>query len=102
MILVRDILQVKWNEMDKVLAGMRMSAENSPETTSNRRVLTDISGKYFTLVVETKAESVEAYWEAMQASFQADSQSEAASLMSGLIESGRREFFNIEFEGDNF
>ena len=101
MILVRDVLQVKWNEMDKVLAGMKATAESGAENSGNMRVLTDLSGKYFTLVVETKVESMDAYWEAMRASFGED-QGEATSLMSELFESGYREFFNIEYEGEDF
>ena len=99
MILVRDVLQVKWNEMDKVLAGLQASAEAS-DNSSRMRVLTDLSGKYFTLVVETKAESMDAYWEAMRAQF-GESQSDAAQALGALVESGHREFFNIEFEGDD-
>ena len=100
MILVRDVLQVKWNEMDKVLAGLQASAETS-ENSSRMRVLTDLSGKYFTLVVETKAESMDAYWEAMRAQF-GEGQSDAGRMLSEMIESGYREFFNIEFEGEDF
>ena len=44
---------------------------------------------------------MDAYWEAMRAQF-GEGQSDAGRMLSEMIESGYREFFNIEFEGEDF
>ena len=97
MILVRDVLQVKFGQMDNILAALIASASSS-QTSTVSRILTDLSGQYFTLVVETKAESMDAYWEALQASFTDPEQQEQMSPFGEFVESGHREFFTIEFE----
>ncbi len=97
MILSRQVFQVKYGHMNEVLAAVKaMPTEGMPFT--NTRVLTDISGPNFTLVIETKAESVDAYMKALQAMFENPPQGSGEDLFTSLIESGSREFYNIEFE----
>ncbi len=100
MILVRDIFQVKFGHMDQVLAALRAQAESragSDGPVAVSRVLTDLSGSYFTLVMETRAESIDAYWSRLRAAFADSDRPEGDSIMS-YVESGRREFFTIEWE----
>ena len=98
MILVRQVFQVKFGQMDEVLAGIRAVAESSQGSSNVSRVLTDISGNNFTLVFESVAESLDAYWEGLQAVFEdAEAAAQLAPIM-GHIESGHREFYNIEYE----
>jgi hypothetical protein len=101
MILVRDIFQVKLGQMDKVLAGLKGAMESSTRTSMVSRVLTDISGRYFTLVVETKAESMDAYWENLQAGFKDPEVAARDNPLLPYVESGHREFYNIEYEAEN-
>lgn len=97
MILVRNVFQVKWNEMDKVLAVLKEAAANSQGQSAISRVLTDISGPNFTLIFESKADSLDAYWESLQAMFDSE-QAEQAGAFAQYVESGYREFYNIEYE----
>ena len=98
MILIRQVFQVKYGHMDEVLAALKALPQDSQMSGFGTRILTDISGPNFTLVIETKAESVDAYWTDLQASFQ---DPQMAAQMNGVlpyIESGHREFYTIEFE----
>ena len=84
--------------MDEVLAAIKAAAESGQTSSLVTRVLTDISGNNFTLVFEGEAESLDAYWEAMQASFEDPDMQAQAGAFNQFIESGQREFYNIEFD----
>lgn len=96
MILARQVFQVKYGHMNEILSAFKAMGNNMPM--QNTRVLTDISGNNFTLVIETKAESVDAYMEALRAMFQNPGQADMGDVFTQNIESGSREFYNIEFE----
>jgi hypothetical protein len=97
MILVRQVFQVKYGHMNEILeAGKAMQSGNSPF--KNTRILTDLSGKNFTLVYETEAESVDAYLKALQAMFETPDQAGSMDVFMKFIESGSREFYTIEFD----
>jgi len=100
MILARQVFQVKFGHMDEVLAGIKKAAE-SGQSMPNTRVLTDISGNNFTLVFETKAESLDSFWDGLQASFEDPEMAEQANPFMQYIESGHREFYTIEYEAES-
>jgi hypothetical protein len=98
MILVRQVFQVKYGNMDKVLEMMKSMPAEMQDAMGGTMVLTDISGQNFTLVIETKAESMNAYWSGLQAMFKEGQASGGEDPMAPLIISGHREFYNIEYE----
>lgn len=98
MILVRDVFQVKFGHMDKVLAALEAARQNNPDRSGIGRVLTDVSGNMFTLIFESKAESVDAHRERMLEAFEDPEMAKAMAEIGQYFESGRREYFNIEFE----
>ena len=98
MVLVRNVLQVKFGHMDKVLAGVKAAVQANPDAGRVTRVLTDISGPNFTLVLESTASSIDAYWEEMKARFAAEERDPSAELFGQYIESGHREFYTIEYD----
>ena len=98
MILVRQVFQVKFGHMDQVLAELKKMQESGQESAGIVRVLTDLSGNFFTLVFESKAESMDAFMEALQAGFEDPAQAEQMAVMMQHVESGYREFYNIEYE----
>ncbi len=98
MILVRQVFQVKYGCMDKLLAYFNSIPEDVRSATNISRILTDISGKNFTLVLETKAESLDSYWEGLQAMFKNQEVSEQRDPMAEYIDSGYKEFYTIEYE----
>ena len=98
MILVRQVFRVKWGQMDKVLSAFKSASASMAQEANVHRVLTDISGDNITLVFETKAESMDAYWKALQASFEGEGMGDADAVFMEAIESGHREFYTIEYE----
>lgn len=101
MILIRQEFQVKFGHMDEVLAAFKSIAESENISASISRVLTDISGKNFTLVFESKVVSLDAYWEGLQASFDDPEMGPQISQVMPYIESGRKDFYTIEYEAEN-
>ncbi len=104
MILVRQVFQIKFGQMDQILEKLRgIAAEAEPEgsRTGVTRVLTDISGPNFTLVFEWKAESLDAYWESLQSAFEDPVLGAQMAAIAPHMESGYREFYTIEMEVEN-
>ena len=95
MIIVRDVFQAKYGKGDDLVALFKEAQEKWP-TPYAKRILTDASGSFFTVVTETEFENLAA-WE--QASSETRSMAEFGDWferMTLLVEFGRREFFNIE------
>ena len=100
MILVRNIFQCKYGkagELARLMAEMRGQME--PAEGGGMRVLTDLSGPFDTVVLETVIESIDAYNRQLQEQFADPAAGEVFAQMPALIESGRREYFTIETEG---
>ncbi len=95
MVLIRDVFQAKYGKGGDLVALFKeFRAEWAQEYAG--RVLTDVSGPFFTVVVETEIESL-ADWEQRTAEiFGAPEFGDWFARMMPLVESGRREFYNIE------
>ena len=98
MIQVRELFQVKFGHMDELLAVLRTMTEWMTIETDGalRRVLTDASGQMFTLVLESEAQSIDAYMLTMAANFNDPRMAEMMAQLMAHVEHGRREFYNIE------
>ncbi len=96
MILVRDVIHLKAGQMNTVLSALKEALAAGRQSQLSR-VLTDISGRHFTLVIETKAESMDAYWQQLQSSFETQDAEQSAAFAE-LTDYGYREFFTIEYE----
>jgi hypothetical protein len=102
MILVRDIFQCKFGTTGDLVR--RLKETGLPPGGGRRRVLTDLSGPFHTVVVETVVESIDAYHRRLQEqladpAFREQAAGMAERIASGRIASGRREYFTIELEG---
>jgi hypothetical protein len=97
MIVVRDVFQAKYGKGGDVVALFKEARERWPEAAQyGRRILTDASGPFFTVVTETEVESLAA-WEKLLAEVFANPEFGAwFGRMEALVESGRREFYTIE------
>ena len=60
------------------------------------RILTDMSGPFFTVVTETEFESLAEFEQKSGEIFSTPEFGEWFGCMTKLVESGRREFYNIE------
>jgi hypothetical protein len=98
MLLIRDIMYCKPGKVrpmvDKFLAMSKLNGGNGP---GKMRVMTDVSAeRFWTVVVEMEAESMEAF---MSMGQDADSMKEMEAIMKGyhdLVDHGRREIYTIE------
>jgi hypothetical protein len=94
MILVRDIFQVKfgkmkdakdvWNDMIKLFP-----ATNRP------RLLTDLTGQYYTLALESTYKNLQEYEETTQTEMSTPGMGALYQKFIPLVDSGRREIFTI-------
>lgn len=97
MLLIRDIMYCKPGKVrpmvDKFLAVAKINEKNN---LGKMRVLTDVSAeRFWTVVVETEAESLEAFLNMGES----DAMKEFETIMKGyhdLVDTGRREIYTIE------
>ena len=95
MILVRDVFQAKFGKGGELVA-LFQEARRQGLSMYGERILTDASGPFYTVVLETTTESL-AGWEKRIAEIFARPEFGAwFARMTPLVESGRREFYNVE------
>lgn len=99
MILVRDEFQCKLGGAHKAVERIKSQADllESQNVIKRARVLTDLSGRFDTVIFEAEIESIDAYFAMMQAAF-ADPEIQARSAALGEMpqQSGSRSFYTIE------
>lgn len=97
MIVDRTVLNCKWGKGDEVVAAFKeMFALPQPAGVKGGRILTDLSGKFFRVVLEMEMENLAA-WEQWRAqTFQSPEFGELFGRISELIESGTLEFYTVE------
>ena len=94
MILVREIFQIKFGKMKEVKEVWKqmmklMPAENKP------RVLTDLTGPYYTLVMENTHKDLSAFEADMRREMGGSDFGALYQKFIPLVDSGRREIFTI-------
>jgi hypothetical protein len=96
MILVRSVFQAKYGKGGELVALFKEAREALGPLATGDRILTDASGSFFTVVTETEVESL-AEWERRSAEVFAQGEfGDWFARMVPLVESGGREFYNIE------
>lgn len=94
MIVVRNVFQAKYGRADELVALLKEMGDTMPIAPS--RILTDLVGPFFTVVLEFEAESL-AEWESVMAeSFGSEEFEEAFARSVPLTESGRREIYAVQ------
>ena len=99
MILYRTVLQAKFGKADEVVAAFKEMNNILPADQMESlqpRILTDISGPFDTVVLETTHESLAAVEQFRIAIFARTETSAETSGMIDLVESGRNEYYTIE------
>ena len=94
MIIVRDVFQAKYGKGSELAAHFKEAKEWSIQYAP--RILTDASGPFFTVVTETEFESLAAFEQKSGEIFSMPEFGDWFGRMTQLVESGRREFYNIE------
>jgi len=97
MIVIRNVFQLKFGKAREAVAMWKEGIEiiRKAGAPAPDRILTDLVGKYYTLVVETKAANLAEF----EASFKKMPNSPEMQAwyqkFSPLVESGHREIFNV-------
>lgn len=101
MILVRTELQCKWGRTQEVLKRTKTGMEQLGgqfDTVKRTRILTDLSGSFDTVIVESEVESLDAYFAMLNAIFAGP---EFQAMQAGMVDnhpyaSGNRHYYTIE------
>ncbi len=95
MIIVRDVFQAKYGKGNEFVSLLKEGRQKFPNAYADR-VLTDASGQFYTVVAETNAASLGDWEKRLAGIFASPEFGQWFARMMPLIESGRREFLNIE------
>ena len=98
MMLVRSTFQVKFGQMNAALDILKEAAASDTNIGNLSRILTDASGQMFTLVIESKVESIDAHRAAIMAPPSDPKSAENMMRLMSLCESGRNDYYTIEWE----
>jgi hypothetical protein len=93
MILVRQVFHAKYGRGDELVALFKQVLQQLPGTRG--RLLTDLSGQFFTLVVELEAASLGEWEKGFGEAMRDQSMGEIFGKTIDLIDSGHREFYTI-------
>jgi hypothetical protein len=99
MIVVRDIFQLKFGKARDAIAllqeGLQFMRENSANAPREARVLTDLTGQYYTIVLETVYDGLSAFETNAQSMMGDPKWKEWYARYTPLVDSGRREIFTL-------
>lgn len=101
MVLLRTVFQAKFGKADNLVAALKSSLETSEFAeqikTLKPRILTDISGEFDTVVIETTHNSLAAIEQFRQLMREMDAASDTPSPLAEFIVGGRNEYYTIEY-----
>jgi len=95
MIIVRDVFKAKYGRGGELVAILK-EAMKEYSALKFDRILTDASGPFFTVVTERTVESLSAWEKERDALFSDPGFGAWFAKMMPLVDSGSREFYNIE------
>ena len=93
MILVRIVFHAHHGKINQLVEGMKRASQDAPVRPV---ILTDLSGRMETLVLETRHASLAAYEQWRVELFESRAFQESQAQGAALIESGSTEFYTIE------
>jgi hypothetical protein len=96
MILVRDVFHLHFGKAREALELAREGARI--ETSAGyrvRRILTDLTGQYYTLVMESEFESLGQYEEGLRQGLSSGEWKQWYARFTPLVREGRREIYRI-------
>ena len=95
MIIVRDVFQAKYGKGGELVDLFKEARENW-SVDYKPRILTDISGQFFTVITEGEYDSLAEYEEKRKEIFSSPDFSDLFQRMTDLVKPGSREFLNVE------
>jgi hypothetical protein len=94
MIVAQTSIQAKWGRGDEVVAIFKEMFEGADAPSG--RIMTDLSGEYFTILLETSHEDLAAWEASRKAMFEDPAFSEGFAKTADLVKSGSLRFFTVE------
>jgi hypothetical protein len=95
MILVRNTFRVKFGRMKEALALMKESLARAPAQTARPRLLTDLTGDFYTLVLEFEYGSLADADRELTETVRTPGFQETYQKFAAVVDAGRREIFTI-------
>ena len=98
MLIARQVFRAKYGRGDELVALFKefnTRMQEAGDATPRFRILTDVSGPFFTVVTEVEVESFAAWEGSFSESMARPWMEEWFGRMMPLVESGSREFYNI-------
>ncbi len=99
MILVRTEMQCKWGRVQEVVDSFKAMSQriDTQNVIKRGRIMTDLSGRFDTVVIESEVESLDAYFAMLNDAFaDPDFQAQQAAMTDHAQQSGSRSFYTIE------
>ncbi len=100
MILVRDVFRIRFGQMKGALATLRELSSTLAATGEAfpMRVLTDVTGPFYTLVLEGRFKDLASYESMMSTEMATPQWKEWYGTFVPFLEGGHREIFTIEID----
>ena len=98
MLVARQVFQAKYGRGDELVAlfqEFNTRMQDGGETASRFRILTDVTGPFFTVVTEVEVESLAAWEGGFREAMNQPWMEEWFGRMMPLVETGRREFYTL-------
>ena len=98
MVVARQVFQAKYGRGDELVAlfkELNARLQEGGGTAPRFRILTDVSGPFFTVVTEAEVETLAAWEGGFQEAMRQPWMEEWFGRMTPLVESGRREFYAV-------
>jgi hypothetical protein len=99
MIVVRDVFKLKFGKARDALAAWKEMGDYFRRTSNNAgqpRILTDLVGEYYTLVMETTWDNLSAWENEMQRGMHETEWRTLYQKFTPLVESGYREILTVQ------
>lgn len=95
MIVIRDVFQARYGRGSDLVNHFK-EARSQWDAGYGTRILTDLSGQFFTVVIETEVESLATWEQRTGEIFGQPGFGAWFGRMTELVESGKREFYTLE------
>lgn len=98
MLVARQVFQAKYGRGDELVALFKEMNEtilSELETGQRFRILTDVTGPFFTVVTELEVENLAAWEGPFRTMMSHPAMGEMFGRMMPLVESGHREFYTV-------
>jgi len=101
MIMTRIVFQAKWGKASELVAGLAEAMRHGDGVDAKEhkvKLLTDLSGEFYTVVMEGQHENLAAYEQFRARLFSSSEFQDNNGRRDDLMVSGRQEFYTIEAE----